>query len=356
MKKNIPITVIAVLVVMTVVVAIVACNKENNLSENMVTKSINVTNNAMLIFENFDEFNDVYEQTISMDEKDRKVWEECHEFKSFGRECDELYQSIDPEKFQSISDVKCFVEKNKDYLQLIEDYNGEYILETQLYGILYKYIINKDKLFGIDNMVYKVFDEGMIYTGVDNMGNLCAIENYNYFINNIEHDTTYKFIDFQKIEDESIIENCGSDVSDRNDNGDERIYINITAAASTVGTSLCHVEASYIIRPYHRVAGVWYWCTRILNARYDVIVYVKLASNYWSFSNRYTVRITNQEAKVIQDNFVSGIFYMDGYVGSVTGGFSAFNCWGRSANTSNASLQCNLSLLSSGGTIAPPSL
>jgi hypothetical protein len=56
--------------------------------------------------------------------------------KSFGQICDEFYQTIDPESFKSLEEVKAFVARNSRYLTLINDGNEDYTLEVAMYIIL----------------------------------------------------------------------------------------------------------------------------------------------------------------------------------------------------------------------------
>ena len=65
--------------------------------------------------------------------------------------CEELYFRINPEEFKSVEQVKDFLASNSEYLQLIEDEDGELTLETLLFKNPNRYFINKDKMFQIND-------------------------------------------------------------------------------------------------------------------------------------------------------------------------------------------------------------
>ena len=90
-------------------------------------ESINPACEEMLYFEDVNEMSQELNAVLEMTHEERLAWQEKKGFKSFGVIADELYQSIDMDKFKSVDEIKAFVEKNSDYLQLIEK-DGDIIL------------------------------------------------------------------------------------------------------------------------------------------------------------------------------------------------------------------------------------
>lgn len=90
--------------------------------------------------------------------EERKTYEESEGYKSFGRQCMEIYNNINPEEFKSMEEIKSFVAANSEYLQLIEEENGDLTLEIALFRNPNRYLLNKDRMFQVGNRVYKAFE------------------------------------------------------------------------------------------------------------------------------------------------------------------------------------------------------
>lgn len=80
-----------------------------------------------------------------MNSAELKLYEESKCFVSFGRECEDFYNNIDFEQFQSLEEMEAFVQENSKYLIFRKDGKGETYLETVLSNNSDRYIINSDK-------------------------------------------------------------------------------------------------------------------------------------------------------------------------------------------------------------------
>ena len=96
MKRNLLKTVIILLAVTFVI----SCNKENNFK---------VETNDLVNFQNVEEFNQELKKVISLSLDELIAYEDSKGYKSFGRTCDEIYESIDFEKFNSFKELETYI-------------------------------------------------------------------------------------------------------------------------------------------------------------------------------------------------------------------------------------------------------
>jgi hypothetical protein len=149
-----------------------------------VSKS-HMVETEMVKFKTLEEYNEALNTVLSMSKDERKSYEESKGYISFGRKCDEFYDEIDFDKFESLEEIKAFAASN-DFIVLYEDDDGEFILETMLSSKRDRYFINSDRLFQIGDHVYKVFEDGTASTHIDNLYKLTQIESFS--INAIPED------------------------------------------------------------------------------------------------------------------------------------------------------------------------
>lgn len=143
------------------------------------------TTTGMLVFRDYDEYFEAIQKVKSLQPDELKAWEEAQGFSSFGRHCDELYSIINPDAFETINEIKTFVEQNSQYLELVELESGEYVLEVALDNHLNRHIINKDKMFVIGSSVYKIYSDGVAKAGIahkDVLKNCRSLEEVKKFV------------------------------------------------------------------------------------------------------------------------------------------------------------------------------
>lgn len=118
--------------------------------------------NEILYFESEQEFIAELEIIQNKSKEELIEWERENGFISIELEAEKIYSNIDPNEFETIDQLKEFVNRNNEYLQLIEEENGEYTLETKYYNILYKYFLNQDRIFQVGDKMYKAYSECLI--------------------------------------------------------------------------------------------------------------------------------------------------------------------------------------------------
>jgi hypothetical protein len=273
-----------------VVVFLTSCEKE--VIENV--KNLSCSN--MLYFETVEEYNTELNKVIKMNESELTQWEKSKGFISLGIEAERFYKSIDPNKFKSNDEIKQFVDENSSYLQLIEDKNGELELETKFFNRIERYFLNKDNMFQIGDSVYKVFESATIIASTADIDILSQVsDNINYYKQNANFRilSTNKF---STVNQKSVnADDCGTGQIWRSDNDNERLKVEIEVYKSGSNSVTCH----FISRPYNKVLGIWYWCSRSMKA--DI-----------NLNFRYFCRVLDNPATYTWQN--NGLIFYNNYI------------------------------------------
>jgi hypothetical protein len=81
------------------------------------------------------------------------AWEKKQGFKSFGTVCDEFYETIDPESFKNVEEVKAFVAKNSDKIEFYTSSDGETYVVKKDFFTNERYLINNEQACKISNKI-----------------------------------------------------------------------------------------------------------------------------------------------------------------------------------------------------------
>lgn len=216
--------------------------------------------NELVKFESIQDYQNLKTQTVSMSPQQLDEFEKEKGFKSFGKKCDEFYNNIDISSFNSLEEIKQFVAKNSNYIQLIEDGNGEFELETKLYNRPDRYILNGDNMFQVGTSVYKVIDDCVV------VGNEIDIETFYAYNDNLDsYVGNNKFSIIKNTGgtlEKSVTTNCGTGNTWRKTDGNKRLKVVTSVSNPYVNNTVtCH----FIARSY-KLAIVWVWETRIMSA------------------------------------------------------------------------------------------
>lgn len=325
-----------------------SCKKEQ---ADTVSHNYGNMSTKILTFKNIEEYSSSLKEVLSFTDSQRKVWEEARNFKSYGRTCDEVYQSIHPENLISIDDFKKVVASNNKYLVLIEDSNGELYLETKLGRSANRYFLNENQMFQIGNTLYKVLDNIIISGSEAKIEVIKAINETNLHILATKHSLNLSK-PISNLKDAQY--NCGTEADDYESSGNERTHMWIDVQEIdhySGGTPLAtQLYCTYTIRPYKRTLGIWYWCTRTVSCN------LKVAVDYctWSYPptnpGPWQRVIKTYSNSGTSTSVLSGVFFdIDEYVGGVISThiahFGGFNCWADTPSSPTVNLQCNTNLV-----------
>jgi len=146
----------------------------------------------ILKFKSIEDYSKLTSKLVSLNTKELQEYEDAHGYKSFGRQSEDVYRSFNPENFNTTDEIKDFVKRNSQYLQLKDDGNGELEMETVLGSSVDRYVITESKMYQISDRVYKVFEEGTISTDLKNIEQLSRIEKAD-IISIIKNDKNFIF-------------------------------------------------------------------------------------------------------------------------------------------------------------------
>ena len=327
-------------------VALAGCKKdqgENNIPSSPTYKS--VASSKMLKFKNADDFFEALKLNSSFDNTERAKWEDAQDFVSFGRVCDDFYFSLDETIFEDDKTVEEIVKANPDKLQLIEDDNGEFSLETVLFKQNYRYFANKDKMFQIGDIIYLILEDVTVSADQSKIGKLKEITESNYLSYTDDVDVSFStLLTESHLSPKDDTYNCGNDAEQRVTNDRERTYFSISII--TMNTNGTNQYVYYLVRPYKKTLGIWYWCTRHISCS------IKVAFDYPDYTSYYSYvwkrKIDDDQRTNVYASSISGelcsTWISTGFTApsSPRAHFGGYNCWADTPSTNpNVVLQCN---------------
>ncbi|MBO4613586.1 MAG: hypothetical protein J5709_00555 [Bacteroidales bacterium] len=266
------------------------CEKEN-LKEDCLSN----VNCKYVFYKDMEDYDNRLREIITMTREERERYELSQGYESFGTYCEKLYESINPESFRSFDEVVTYVEKNKDYLELIEDENGEYTLEVVNRNKIERYMYGVDKIFVIKDSAYKVLDDNMVSCSAKLIADLTKIneDNYMSYINNPQFTFIVTKTNSSDICCKDIDVNNGTYEKDEVVNGTNktRTEIIIEYGSYFDGVRRCH--AGVKVRPLKKTAGTWFWCTRTIDLHTDFFVHYKY-NNIWYETTQYSYYSTQK--------------------------------------------------------------
>ena len=233
---------------MAVAILFVGCNKEK--AENKAYEPQATPIEGMLHFNSAEEFLETRKAVLAMSETERHDWEQQQGFKSYATKCEELFEDFEAKGINSDEDIYNFVKENANDF-CITNRDGELYLESQLeYSVFYRFA-NEQQMISIDNNMLKVFKEGVV------MGLNCDKEK----LLSIKSFDDADAFNYERLKS-TIVEMKDSNTKKeaRATNGNDRTLIELYL--TTMPVPAYPYSIVYLVRPYHRVMGIWYWCGR----------------------------------------------------------------------------------------------
>ena len=255
------------------------CQKETKDEIFKTTKSIPIQKNdlGMLYFENFDVLMEVIDEIHAMDYIDRAAYEDANGFTSYGRQCDDIYYpSVDEESdasLQTDEEIDAFVEEHNEYVQLMEDYDGESLYVPRLFDHPFRYFITKeDRIFQIEDTYIKVFESGIVSTDVDYLNELKNLreEELPSITENNDIFCYSSFLLLSQTKHKVAVRNNYYFGEARNSADKERIRIE---SKVVIDGNKKKTKASYYIsnsiKPFHKLGKNWHLAKRTVNYYID---------------------------------------------------------------------------------------
>ena len=241
-------------IVLAAFVLLVGCKKEKTEERPNASTKASVD---MLQFQSSEDFFNYLEKAEVNNEKVG--------FISFGKMADDAYYSIVPEEmFSSMDEVIDYVLEHRDLFQLILGSDGEYTIETRMYDHPFRNVANTDGIFQVGDTLYKIIEDGYVYTSLDKMDCLKQYADNGYRQNT----SSLKFFTFKR--DVKNVQNrdypfCPDQMYNEKVNGNNKITLKISYITDGPINNLYEHGYEYLAKPYHKSIG-WWGCNRTITA------------------------------------------------------------------------------------------
>lgn len=234
-----------------------ACKKNENRTQN----------NNFLSFNSYEEFEETRKVILGMTENERMAWESGNNFKSFATECQELFYELKQKSTLSDENIVSFVENNRDKFYLLDENDGIY-LRSHLEESYYYYLVNTDRIIQIADKIIKVFDDGLMIGNPEDIELIKSTKTYKALKKeHIEYRDAFK----TQLSSKEYDCNCNrQETIARQTNNRNRTYIRVYVETDAPSSLYGNVSYCMTVRPYHKTAGIWYWCNRSIT--YDMTV------------------------------------------------------------------------------------
>jgi len=129
------------------------------------------------VFSSYKEFKSTLQAVQEFTLDQRLTWESQMGFTSFGTLANQVYESVGEMRFNSADEFYEFVKLNSNYLQTVEYENDEnevqHFLKTKEFNNSERWLMNEDRMFIIDSLVYRFYDNNMAVAGrLDRLGDI----------------------------------------------------------------------------------------------------------------------------------------------------------------------------------------
>jgi hypothetical protein len=148
-----------------IIFALISCEKDDI----AITEPQSAVKQDILSFATQEDFDNTLAKVSTMTKAERNAWEKEQGFKSFGTICDEFYKTIDPKSFKSTEEVKVFVAKNSDKIELYTSSDGETYCVTKEFRNAERSIMNDKKMYIIGELVFKKIENTTYTTSISNI-------------------------------------------------------------------------------------------------------------------------------------------------------------------------------------------
>ncbi|MDR1544886.1 MAG: hypothetical protein LBS50_10905 [Prevotellaceae bacterium] len=159
-----------------------ACNKAEVVQNAPVKQKASYApaSSSIRVFDTFDELSKEVDKTLSMSFDELCAYETANGFNSFGKLADLEYQQVakNEDDYKSVAEVESVISLHSEYLQLVEDKTG-ISCETRLYLSPFRYIVNNDKIYQVNDTLVKILEHTTIFTNVNNYKDLLDINEEN---------------------------------------------------------------------------------------------------------------------------------------------------------------------------------
>lgn len=338
---------------MAVSIVLGGCKKETDETINQNSyfsiEKKNVSSHKM-VFNDAEEYVSTIRFLYKANHEERIAWEESKGFVSLGRASDEMYLSLNKEKL-TVEDLRKIIDLYPGYFQLLQEENGEYTFESALWDNIDRYLVNKDMIYQIGNTVYKVLNSGTVSSSLRNEAELKLINDFNIesYQNKPQYNINWNSRCMKRTLKDSE-NNFGRFCDQRSTNNNDRTYlqINISSANLPGPPNSTLEETKFLVRPYKKILGIWYFCQRTISCNIVVVTDYPFYTTSNSFSWLEHLQTEYYEPGK-EDYVVSGVLSSSmislGFYASPITHFAGYDCWGDTPSTNPVVISINTQII-----------
>ena len=302
------------LTVMLLALVVTSCEKPNNktdkISPDLQQKATTVSS-EMRVFKTFDEFTNELNKVLKMSLEDRVQYEKSIGFNSFGTIAENIYHSFagDEEKLDKMTreQILDYFKQNSEFIQIVTESDGTESAETKYFRSSFSYLMNKNCMFQVEDIVFKVFESGYAMCNVKYYDELINLSENAFLLLKEDNKITPYYFD-NKMHKETG--NFGKYVERQNTNGKERVKVWVKYVLNDPNLP---PVLEVFSRGQRKTTGIFFWAKRHITN--DIFVMVMVQGKSYSFIERYST------AGAVYSS--GGTFMlppsMDGYIAEMTG-------------------------------------
>jgi len=278
---------------MVLTIVSISCEK-NDLSYD-VSES-----DAILHFDSMKEMRIEASKLLKLSIEEKEQWTKEKGFISFGIEADKFYESIDPEEFENIIEIKSYVDNSK-YLEIVEGEKGELYVETKNSNSPFRYFMNKDGVFSVGDKAIRLLCNQMVIGCIDNIERLKQYDDITIFDALEEFEVIMPENSLTK----SISASCPLEVDEDEQvlHTDGKWYRVRLQAWNEDNYSSWHrentAETYYQVTSYKKTLGVWFKYTN--NITYDLYIRSRFVNGFGNWENHIFNTSGTDNTKVVED-------------------------------------------------------
>lgn len=242
-----------------------SCEKEN-LSNSVINSEVNITNNNIPTFDNMEEVHERLDLLSKMGEDERRAYEKENDSKSLLTEVYEVYEGIGMENLDSRVELEDYIAQHPSILSLKANIDKELEYRPYFSDNHYSTIANKNRLFIVGDICFKVFDDGLVSAPKSNMSLLSEISEIS--VKDVPQTEEITISHFN-LEESTKRASCNSYYNGATQtSGKQRTKVFVTTGIypATIDDI---VFLSGKIRPYKKTLGIWYHAKRTISGRFD---------------------------------------------------------------------------------------
>lgn len=281
-------------------------------------ESLSNNNQTYITYNSYEEFSNELIKIVGMTTYEREKYEKENNYISFGRYCDELYDNINFEQFESQEDIITFVLANKKYLNLIDEGNGEYTVDVKYNDKFTRYMCGINKIFIIKDSAYKILEDKFISCGINYVDELDAITEKNYlcYIDRAEFSIFDGKLKPSVIKDNAVNNGKSKEATSTRDNNRTKSMAIIELAPPIFNyKATCYAGAK--VRPYKKTLGIWYYCKRTIELKTTFFVHYEIDNTWYStygYTHNSTLYDFVHEFSIIVPYYVDDAHFGNVYV------------------------------------------